>query len=239
MKLKYLYFTTLIIISFIFACAGYDSQVKIHKSHIQYFKSHTYDYFIRGETADYALWLDETNWRVLKPDDPEFEALKDVLFGNYKFDYKFLLMHKSNKVFALIEDVLIPATIEKLDRVSSKLINRVGGRIISKEIRFVNGNEVLYVKHAWANWIYCSYYYSNKTGTVIIVAFTAEFLFSEYASDIFDLLNGLDDSNSTIQPTKSGEDIETKLLKLKNLRDKGLITQEDYDKKKNEMLKSY
>jgi len=46
-------------------------------------------------------------------------------------------------------------------------------------------------------------------------------------------------NNKITQPVKSDDDIESKLLKLKSLRDQGLITQEDYDKKKSELLDSY
>lgn len=35
------------------------------------------------------------------------------------------------------------------------------------------------------------------------------------------------------------EDLESKLIELKNLKDKGLITQEDYDKSKDKLLKKY
>jgi hypothetical protein len=59
-------------------------------------------------------------------------------------------------------------------------------------------------------------------------------------SDIIDLLNGLVDSNLKIRPKiKPEEDIEKKLSKLNSLLKKGLITQDDYDKTKSQLLETF
>ena len=65
--------------------------------------------------------------------------------------------------------------------------------------------------------------------------------------DKSDLLKGLvDPSLETPPPTpvenqgkQTDDDIESKLIKLKNMNDKGLITQEDYDKSKDKLLNKY
>jgi len=40
----------------------------------------------------------------------------------------------------------------------------------------------------------------------------------------------------TVVEKQTDDDIESKLIKLKNMKDKGLITQEDYDKSKDKLL---
>lgn len=69
---------------------------------------------------------------------------------------------------------------------------------------------------------------------------TTEDLLTEYESDIIDLLNGLVDSNLKIRPKiNAEEDIEKKLSKLNSLLKKGLITQEDYDRTKSQLLDTF
>jgi hypothetical protein len=71
---------------------------------------------------------------------------------------------------------------------------------------------------------------------VKVAAGTTKDLFSEHEPHIFDLLNGLVDPSLETQIQPAVEDIESKLLKLKNLKDKGLINQEDYEKSKDRLL---
>ncbi|MCG2779019.1 MAG: SHOCT domain-containing protein [Desulfobacterales bacterium] len=189
-----------------------NSQIELEKSGIQYSKPQTSTQLIKGEKVEYELWFNKNKWKVLDRDNPKYKIIKEEMKKN-----NIHVSHVLNDIFDeirfMIQESRLPSSLEKLYNFNSKSIRIAGGHIISTDIRMVNGNDVLYIKFGLTidsmNWIYLNYYFSNKTGTIRIVAGTIVGLFAEHESDMIDLLNGLADSNSELHPTISSQ-IETK-----------------------------
>ena len=242
MRSIFFYPVTLIAVMWTIGCAGMNSQIELERSGIQYSKPQTSTQLIKGEKVEYELWFNKNKWKVLDHENLNYKITKEEMKKN-NIHVSYVLTHISDVISSMIQENRVPNSLEKLYYYNSKSIRIGGGHIISTDIRMVNGNDVLYIKYGLTidsvKWIYLNYYLSNKSGTIRVIAGTTEYLFAEHESDMINLLNGLVDPYLEIQPTKSDDDIESKLLKLKNLRDKGLITQEDYDKKKNKLLNSY
>jgi hypothetical protein len=243
MRSKFFYPVTLIAFIWIISCAGMNSQIELEKSGIQYSKPQTSTQLVKGEKVEYELWFNKNKWKVLNHENPNYKIVEEHAKNNNIYISHVLLSYNSNEITAMTEESRVPITLETIFKYNSKLIRARGSHIISSDVRMVNGNNVLYIKFGATidsiKWIYLNYYLSNKTGAARVMVGTTENLFAEHESDMIDLLNGFVDPNSKIKPTKSDNDIESRLIKLKKLMDKGLITQEDYDKKKNKLLNSY
>lgn len=243
MKSKYLYFLLFFTTLLSFGCAVTESQIKIEKSGVSYFKPQNSTKFIKGEIVNYVLWYDENKWSVCDPKHPFYEFMKKGL-QNQGQELGYVILSKSNEVVAIVgNESRITTSFESSYKFASELARRRGDHLISKEIRTVNGNDVLYMKTSFVidseKWVYLFYFYSNKAGSMSVMTHTPEKLFTKYEKDMFDLLNGLADSNSILQSSVNTQDIENKLLKLETLLKKGLITSDDYEKKKTELLNSF
>ena len=240
MKPQNLFFFMALSFGFIFCCTGANTQVDIGKSAIQYSKPKDSTKLIKGEKVDYALWVDKTKWEVYDSNDTVFIDFRNML-GSQGTGLSHVLRHNSGESMAIIQEIHTPTDFEILHKTLTESLSTGRGSIVSEDIRRVNGSDILYIK--WiedlgtSKIVWLSYYLSKKTGHMRLAGGTTEDLLTEYESDIIDLLNGLVDSNLKIRPTINAEmDIEKKLFKLNSLLKKGLITQEDYDKKKTELL---
>lgn len=216
------------------------SPVEIKRSGIEYSKPQLSSQVVKGKRVEYELWFDK-KWQIVDPKSNDYKFFKEVAKeNNMKFNH--LLFDSSGEIFVITQESRIPNTLEAIAIYDSKEINLMKGNITNQEIRSVNGSDVLYIKYdltaASIKWVYLNYYLSNKTGAVRVVCYTADHLFAEHESDMINLLNGLVDPHSEAQPQSDGS-IETKLLELKNLMNRGLITQDDYDNKKATLLNNY
>jgi len=167
--------------------------------------------------------------------DVHVEAINNQ--AGAKVDNFRIIIHKSQRILCIVHEEGIHSSFQTVSTAAIHSENNV----IYEKTRKVNGQDVLYIKSypkdpETSNFIYCWYFLTNKSGMVAVAVATKKDLFSEYESHIFDLLNGLVDSSLEPQIQPIVEDIESKLIKLKNLRDKGLITQDDYEKSKEKLL---
>lgn len=240
MKPKIIFFSMAISFGFIFGCSGVNTQVEIDKSDIQYSKPQASNKLVKGEKVDYELWGDNNKWEIYDSKDSVFKDFRNML-GNQGTGLSHVLRHHSGESMAIIQEIHTSADFEMLHKALTESLTMGKGSIISEDIRKVNGSDILYIK--WmedlgtSKIVWLSYYLSKKTGHMRIAGGTTEDLLAEYESDIIDLLNGIVDSDLKIQPTiNAEEDIETKLSKLNSLLKKGLITQEDYDRKRTDLL---
>lgn len=243
MKSKFFYLTTsVIVIAFIIGCAGANSSIELYKSEIKYSKPLSATHMIEGKKVKYHFWFNNNKWKLLDHENPLFKTVETKAKEKNANVY-YVLLHNSNEIAAAIEESRLNSSNENFYKYYSKSIKGGGGAIIDKEIRLVNGSNALYVKSTTTTdsikYIILNYFLSTESGAINVIASTSESLFIEHKSDMLDLLNGLVDPNSKITPVKSNDDIESKLLKLKNLRDTGLITQEEYNKKKAELLENF
>ena len=240
MKYRISFFFMAISFGFIFSCTGVNTQVEINKSGIQYSKPQASTKLIKGGKVDYELWVDKNKWEIYDSRDTVFIDFRNML-GSQGTGLSHVLRHNSGESMAIIQEIHTPTDFEILHKTLTESLSTGRGSIVSEDIRRVNGSDILYIK--WmedlgtSKIVWLSYYLSKKTGHMRLAGGTTEDLLTEYESDIIDLLNGLVDSNLKIRPTINAEmDIEKKLFKLNSLLKKGLITQEDYDKKKTELL---
>jgi Short C-terminal domain len=228
---------------FIFNCSSVNTQVNIEKSDIQFSKPQASTELLKGENVGFELWVDNGKWEIYGSKDTVFKDFRNML-GSQGIGLSHVLRHHSGESMAIIQEIHTQADFEILHKTLIESLSMGKGSIVGEDIRRVNGSDVLYIK--WiedlgtSKIVWLSYYLTNNTGHMRLAGGTTEDLLAEYESDIIDLLNGLVDSNLKIQPkTSVAVDVEKKLSKLKNLLDKGLITQEDYDKKKTELLATF
>jgi hypothetical protein len=240
MKPIILFFFMAISCGFFISCTGVNTRVEIDKSDIQYSKPQASTKLVKGEKVGYELWVDNTKWEIYDSEDSVFKDFRNML-GDQGTGLSHVLRHNSGESMAIIQEIHASAGFENLHKALSESLSMGKGSIVREDIRRVNGCDMLYIK--WmedlgtSKIVWLSYYLSKKTGHMRLAGGTTEDLLAEYESDIIDLLNGLVDSNLKIQPQiKAEEDIEIKLSKLNSLLKKGLITREDYDKKKTELL---
>jgi len=234
--------TTAVVIAFIISCAGTNPPVNIERSEIKYSKSQTATRLIEGKKAEYQFWFNNNKWKLVDHENPLFKVV-EAKAKEKNANVYYVLLHNSNEIAAAIEESRLNSSIENFYKYYSESIKGGGGDIIDKEIRLVNGSDALYIKSSTITdsikYIILNYFLSTESGAINVIVSTSDNLFAEHESDMLNFLNGLVDPNLISQPTKRENDIESKLLKLKDLKDKGLITQEDYDKKKNKLLNSY
>ena len=245
MKPKYIY---LAIISLTLClCGCVESQkVVIAKSEINYVKPSTSKDVIQGEKVKYQLWYDKDKWDIIYKGHPWYKEIEGIMKNKRVINDR-AIVHKSQELFCFVKEERIPSPFKTISTVVHSQMN-----IINEEIRKVNGQDVLYIKGyakrddppGTSNMIVLSYYLTNKSGTVTVSVSTGKNLISDYESEIFYLLNGLVDLSlekpaPTVVEKQTDDDIESKLIKLKNVQDKGLITQEDYDKSKDKLLNEY
>jgi hypothetical protein len=227
---------SILLIFFFIGCVSNNSHsVNVSKSDIHHIKSESSTSVIEGKKLQYQLWYDKDKWEVIYREHPWYKEMEGILKKNRLINVR-TIIHKSQEVFCFVQEERIPGSFQTISNFMHS-----GHNIIYEEIRKVNGQDVLYTKcytkdPETSNFVYCYYFLTNKSGTVKVAAGTTKDLFSEHEPHIFDLLNGLVDPSLETQIQPAVEDIESKLLKLKNLKDKGLINQEDYEKSKDRLL---
>jgi hypothetical protein len=189
---------TLCAVVLIIGCTGMSPQLELEKSEIQYSKPITSTHLIKGEIIKYDLWFDHDKWTVIDNENPIFMALETFLEnGNIQTKPTHLLTHKyDDDTMALIFEEHGSMTNMEVFRYFSKLVGSDKNiQIISKEIRMVNGKDMLYMKFKSNKdstiTTALSYSFSNKTGSIGIVVIRSDFLNAELESEIIDLFNGL------------------------------------------------
>ena len=243
MKPKILFFFLMSGCGFIFCCAGVNNRLDIEKSGIQYSRPHASTKLIKGNRVAYRLWVDSHKWQIYDANDREFIDFSNMQ-GDQGAGLSHVLKHRSGESMAVIQEIRTPADFGTLHKSLSESLSMGMGSILKEEIRTVNGKDVLFVK--WmedlgtSKIVWLSYYLSNGTGHMRLAGGTTEKLLTAYETDIVELLNGLVDSEGKMPPAVTAEeDIEKKLSKLKRLLKSGLITQQDYDTEKAELLENF
>jgi tetratricopeptide (TPR) repeat protein len=200
---------TLYAVVWIIGCAGMSPQLELAKSEIQYSKPKTSTHLIKGEIIKYDLWFDHDKWTVIDNEDPRFKMFETFFKkANTQTNFTHLLTHKYYDFTpALIFEEHGFMTNKEVFRYFSKLVGSdKNTQIISKEIRMVNGKDMLYMKiESNKNSTITTglfYSFSNKTGSIVI-AVIKDSLNAELESEIIDLFNGLVASGSELAEPKT------------------------------------
>ena len=138
----------------------------------------------RGKRGTFAIWLVPGVWTEMKPINDMVEAQ-----FRHKDGAEALAMVIAERL-NVSRDALKNLVVTHLRRIDPK------AKFVNEETRIVNGKEVLCMTTE-ANvqgipFTYYGYYYAGKTGTVQVITFTGQNLFTDYKSDMEAFLNGLE-----------------------------------------------
>lgn len=192
---KFLYIVSFFLVVFIASCTDSNSKTAIEKSNIQYEKPETSNQVIEGNEVEYKLWYNDKMWKLHGKKDPISKTIDQESKNRNR-----LLSNTSNDVYVSIEETREISSYEESFKHYAKWITRQGGQIVDKEIRNVNGQDILFIKSMVKSeskpLISINYVLTNKSGGVSITAAVSEKLFELHKLDIFDILNGLVDPST-------------------------------------------
>jgi hypothetical protein len=194
------FIASIIIIICVCSCADFSSSPDIEKSAIPYAKPETSNQVLEGYAIDYELWYNSQIWDFYRKGTSGDKAEKKLKTISR------VLTNASNDVFVSMEETWEKMSFGESYKYYNKWIRSNNGQILDKDIRNVNGNDVLYIKSNLKvepePLTSAIYILNTKSGGVSVTAATAENLFDRYENEIFDLLNGLVDPNKNAPKTK-------------------------------------
>ena len=128
-----------------------------------------------------AVWYDPAKWKETKSTDP----------GRRNFS------HSSGDGYASIISERIEIPVEKLREIALSNARQAAPdvRIVEEQKRRVNGTDVVLLRMEGSTtgikFTYLGYYYGGTVGTLQVITWTGQNLFSEYRKDFEEFLNGL------------------------------------------------
>jgi len=137
----------------------------------------------KTERGEFVIWYDETKWRISP-------GHKDDDIGHLS------LIGTDGYAMIVSEGLQIP--LETLKGIALENAKQAApdARIASEEMRVVNGKKVLCLiiegTIQQIPFTYYGYYYGGKQGTIQLITFTGQSLFTKYKKDFTDFLNGLE-----------------------------------------------
>ena len=139
--------------------------------------------FFKPDRGSFGVWYDDTKWRQsTRPDEP----------GRSSFD----LIRGDGYAIVLVEELGIP--VSSLRRIALENAKEASpdAKIVFEETRMINGVEVLAMKIEGTieqiPFRFYGYYYGGKQGTIQLLTYTGQALFSKYEGDFIEFLNGLE-----------------------------------------------
>jgi len=133
--------------------------------------------------GSFGIWYDNTKW-LLKREPDESGRIE------------FKLRRGDAYALILIEEISIPLATLKEAALENAKAAAPDARIIFEETRTVNKQDVLCMKIDGTvkgiPFRYYGYYYGGKQGSLQLLTFTGQEIFSKYEQDLTDFLNGLE-----------------------------------------------
>lgn len=158
---------------------------EIPMSTIRYTKDTKANFLLKSNKTKFGFWINPQKWTI-NPSSKEETT-----------EYEFRL--KDEDAYALILTEKIEVPLETLKNIALKNAKEAApdATITKEEYRIVNGKKVLMLTITGniqgINFNYLGYYYSNKSGTVQFLTYTAQNMYDGYLSECETLLNGLVD----------------------------------------------
>lgn len=158
---------------------------KLILSNINYTKDSRSNFLLKSKKTSSGFWINTQKWTINPQSNDETT--------------EYHLTLKEDDVFAMILTEKFEVPLDALRDIALKNAKEAAPdiTIIQEEYRMVNNKKVLMLKLTGSiqgiNFTYFGYYYSNKTGTVQFVTYTAQNLFNEVEDVCESLLNGLVD----------------------------------------------
>jgi hypothetical protein len=128
-----------------------------------------------------SLSFDPKKWQKAKGEEPAMQG-----FTHLRGDgYAKLIYERLQMPLATLKQVALANAKEAAPDL----------KVVSEEKRVVNGRQVLCMQLKGTiqgiPFVYLAYYYAGKEGSIQVLTFTGENLFSEYRTDFEEFLNGL------------------------------------------------
>jgi hypothetical protein len=149
----------------------------------EFTKSKNSTFLVRSKKVNIGIWMNPKDWNFTKGSENEA--------AEYQFQ------KKGGDLYAMLisEGMQIPVETLKGIAVQNAKDAAPDITIIREEYRKVNGIKVLMMQMSGTiqgmRFTYFGYYYSNKNGTIQLLAYTGENMFKNYVNDIELFLNGL------------------------------------------------
>ena len=149
----------------------------------KFFKGDNSTFLVKSKKLNIGIWIDPKKWSFTRGTE------------NDAFEYQF--QKKGDDLYAMLISEKMQIPIETLKRVAVENAMGVAPdiKIVKQEYRTVNGIQVLMLRMEGTiqgmEVTYFGYYYSNSNGTIQLISYTGQNLFSGFKDDIVDFLNGL------------------------------------------------
>jgi hypothetical protein len=137
----------------------------------------------KAPRGGFGIWYDDTKWFLKREPDER---------GRFEFK----LRRGDAYALVLIEELNIPLSTLKEAALDNAKAAAPDAQIIFEETRTVNKKELLCMKIdgiiKGIPFRYYGYYYGGKQGSIQLLTFTGQEIFSKYEQDLTDFLNGLE-----------------------------------------------
>ena len=149
----------------------------------KFFKGDNSTFLVKSKKLNIGIWIDPKKWSFTRGTE------------NDAFEYQF--QKKGDDLYAMLISEKMQIPIETLKRVAVENAMGVAPdiKIVKQEYRTVNGIQVLMLRMEGTiqgmEVTYFGYYYSNSNGSIQLISYTGQNLFSGFKDDIVDFLNGL------------------------------------------------
>jgi len=140
-------------------------------------------FLLKSKIGNFGVYINPKKWKFSKPSI------------NSESEYEFQLKSEDLYGLMIIEKIQIPLTTLRDLAISNAKEVSTNLKVVKEEYRIVNGNKVLFMQLNGnidgIDFSYYSYYFSNESGSVQFITYTAQSLLAEYKNDCELLLNGL------------------------------------------------
>jgi len=137
---------------------------------------------VQSDKGFYEIWFDPAKWKVSKSASPPKEFEITHVSGD---GFGFSIVERISMPFDTVKNV----AVENAKKVAPDL------KVYETEYRTVNGVKIMVLKMGGTlqgiPFVYYGYYWSGKAGTLQVVMYTSENLFSEFFPDFVQFLNGV------------------------------------------------
>ncbi len=136
-----------------------------------------------SKVENVSIFLNPKKWSFKKGDSGD------------ALEFEFSLKEKDAGGILITERIEMP--IENLKEAAFANARKVSAdmAVVNEEYRFVNGVKIFFMQMdgtvQGVKFTYLGYYYSGDKGTIQLLTYTAQSLFSEYKKELENLLNGL------------------------------------------------
>jgi hypothetical protein len=146
-------------------------------------KSDNSTFLVKSTKTEVGIWVDPKKWSFKKSETNE--------------DAEYQLQLKGKDLYGMVITEKIEVPLETLKGIALENARAAANdaEIVKQEYRTVNDKKILFLQINGTlqgiKFTYYGYYYSSESGTVQLIAYTAQNLINDLKADAEELLNGL------------------------------------------------